>query len=85
MTMTNSESRWLAGVMRTISCVAFMEPCNAVANPVQKGAGEDVLRAARSFLEVLKRGDGRRLETDEPAHISAVDGAGWRRPALSCF
>jgi hypothetical protein len=38
--------------------VAFIELCNAVDKPVQKGAGEDVLRAARSFVEVLQRWNG---------------------------
>jgi hypothetical protein len=57
MTMTNSESQWVSRVMRTISYVAFIEPCNTMARPLRKGAEEDVLRAAQSFIQALKRGD----------------------------
>jgi hypothetical protein len=56
MIMTNSERQWLARVMHTISHVTIMEPCNALDRPVQNGAGEDVLRAAQNFIEVLQRG-----------------------------
>jgi hypothetical protein len=69
MTMTNSESQWLARAMRAISYVA-------VDMPEQKGAGEDVLCAKRSFVEVSRRrldehlrrcaSDARRSENDRP-------------------
>jgi hypothetical protein len=58
MTMTSSESQWIARVMRTISYVAFVEPCNTATEAMPKSAGEDFLRAARSLSQILKRGDG---------------------------
>ena len=57
MTMTSSEIQWVARVMHTISYVAFMESCDTVAGTLQKGAGEEVIRAARSFIEKSKRED----------------------------
>jgi hypothetical protein len=56
MTMTSSEIQWVARVMHTISYVAFIESCDTVAGTLQKGAGEEVIRAARIFLESLERG-----------------------------
>ena len=55
MTMTSSENKWIARVMHTISYVAFIESCNSVVRIRQKGAGEDVLQAARSFIPLSKR------------------------------
>jgi hypothetical protein len=66
MTMTSSETQWVARVMHTISYVAFIESCNTVAGTLQKGAGEageEVIRAARSFIEKLKREDADNLTT----------------------
>jgi hypothetical protein len=57
MTMTSSETQWVARVMHTISYVAFIEACDTVAGTLQKGAGEEVIRAARSFIEKSKRED----------------------------
>jgi hypothetical protein len=57
MTMTSSETQWVARVMHTISYVAFIEACDTVAGTLQKGAGEEVIRAARSFIEKLKQED----------------------------
>jgi hypothetical protein len=56
MIMTNSERQWLTRVMDTINHVTIMVPSNALDRPVQNGAGEDVLRAAQNFIEVLRRG-----------------------------
>jgi hypothetical protein len=55
MTMTSSESQWIARVMHTISYVAFIESCNSVVRIGQKGAGEDVLEAARNLIPLSKR------------------------------
>jgi hypothetical protein len=57
MTMTSSETQWVARVMHTISYVAFIEACDTVAGTLQEGAGEEVIRAARSFIEKSKRED----------------------------
>jgi hypothetical protein len=57
MKMTDSESQWLTRVMRTISYVAFMEPCNSMAGIVEKGAGEAVVGTARSSIHDLKQAD----------------------------
>jgi hypothetical protein len=63
MTMTSSESQWVARVMHTISYVAFIESYDAVAGTLQKDAGEEVMRAALSFIEKLKREDADNLTT----------------------
>ena len=63
MTMTSSETQWVARVMHTISYVAFIEACDTVAGTLQKGAGEEVIRAARSFIEKSKREDADNLTT----------------------
>ena len=63
MTMTSSETQWVARVMHTISCVAFIEACDTVAGTLQKGAGEEVTRAARSFTEKSKREDAGSVTT----------------------
>jgi hypothetical protein len=55
MTMTSSESQWIARVMHTISYVAFIESCNSVVRIGQKGAGEEVLGVARNFIAPSKR------------------------------
>jgi hypothetical protein len=55
MTMTSSEIQWVARVMHTINYVVFIESCDTVAGTLQKGAGEEVIRAALSFIEKLKR------------------------------
>ncbi len=55
MTLTRSETQWIARVMHTISYVAFVESCSTLAGTVQKGAGDEVVRAAQSFIEKLKR------------------------------
>jgi hypothetical protein len=73
MTMTNSESQWIARVMRTINHVAFMVPCNTMARPLQKGAGEDVLRAAQTFIQVLKLGD---TDGGKSRPLEALGGSG---------
>jgi hypothetical protein len=63
MTMTSSETQWVARVMHTISDVAFIESCNTVTGSIQKGAGEEVIRAARSFIEKLKQEDAGSVTT----------------------
>jgi hypothetical protein len=66
MSMTSSESQWVARVMHTISSVAFIESCDTVAGTLQKDAGEageKVIRAALSFIEKLKREDTDNLTT----------------------
>jgi hypothetical protein len=55
MTMTSSEIQWVARVMHTINYVVFIESCDTVAGTLPKGAGEEVIRAALSFIEKLKR------------------------------
>jgi hypothetical protein len=47
-------------VMRAINNVADEEPCLAPGRSVQGGAAEDVLRAAQSFIKLLKEPDSRR-------------------------
>ena len=64
MTLTNSESQWLARVMYTISDVTFINPCNALDRPVQNGAGGDVLLAAQNFIEVVQSGYGVKCAPD---------------------
>jgi hypothetical protein len=66
MSMTSAESQWLARVMLTISHVALGEPCNAVETSVRKGAAEEVLRAAQSFIQVLQYTDVLRSELARP-------------------
>ena len=44
MTMTSSESKWIARVMHTISYVAFMESCNILAEALQNEARNDSAR-----------------------------------------
>jgi hypothetical protein len=63
MTMTSSESQWVARVMHTISYVAFTESCDTMVGTLQKGAGEEVMRATLSFIEKLKREDADNLTT----------------------
>jgi hypothetical protein len=77
MTMTYSERQWLTRVMRTVAYMAVMEPGNAVDRPpVRKDAGEDVLRAARKFVEVLQRGNDDRVEGRPLEGLG--DHVGWR-------
>jgi len=54
VTVTSAESNWLMRVMRAINNVADEEPCLAPGRSVQEGAAEDVLRAAQSFIKMLK-------------------------------
>jgi hypothetical protein len=63
MTMTSSETQWVARVMHAISYVTFIESCDTVAGTLQKGAGEEVIRAARSLIEKSKREDADNLTT----------------------
>jgi hypothetical protein len=62
MTMTNPESPWIARVMRTISCLALLEPSNTMAGAIQEGAGEDVL----SFTKSCNRGMVSRIARSLP-------------------
>jgi hypothetical protein len=55
MSMTRSESQWLARVMHTISYLAFIDSCNTLAGRLDKNAPDDVVRAAQSFIEKLQR------------------------------
>jgi hypothetical protein len=66
MKMTDSESRWVNRVMRTIRYVAFMESCNSIAGLVEKGASEIILpgnerhdRAENLGKQFLKPSSGR--------------------------
>ena len=54
MAVTNAESEWLVRVMRTISNVTFEKPCLVLDRSAGEGAAENVLRAAQSFIRVLK-------------------------------
>jgi hypothetical protein len=62
MTMTNPESPWIARVMRTISCLALLQPRNTMAGAIQEGAGEDVL----SFTKSCNRGMVSRIARSLP-------------------
>jgi hypothetical protein len=45
MSMTSSESQWIARVMHTISQLAFLESCNRLVETVQQVAAKEAARA----------------------------------------
>jgi hypothetical protein len=58
MAITNSESQWLARVLRTIGHVALTEPPNAVDSAANKDPGEQALHATRTLIRVLNEIEG---------------------------
>ena len=58
MAMTNSESQWLARVLRTIGHVALIEPSNAVDSTANQDPGEQASHAARTLIPVLNEIEG---------------------------
>jgi hypothetical protein len=60
MSMTSSESQWIARVMHTISQLAFLESCNRLVEAVQQVAAEEAARA------------GGRVPAERPALCSHV-------------
>ena len=57
MAMTNSESQWLARVLRTIAHVTVIEPSN-VDGSAKKEPGEHVLHATRNLIRILNDIEG---------------------------
>jgi hypothetical protein len=58
MAMTNSESQWLARVLRTIGHVALIEPPNAVDSSANKDPTDQALDATLALIRLLNDIEG---------------------------
>jgi hypothetical protein len=58
MAMTNSESQWLARVLRTIAHVGLLKPSDAVDRSGNTGPGEQALHATRTLIRLSNEIEG---------------------------